>query len=201
MKKHKFNIYPEAEGDDFQFIVADMRANGYDERQPIYLYEGAILDGWNRYRASQKAGVEPVTKIFEGTDSEAIAFMARTNKRRNLNSWQKAAIAAEAEELLASIAAQVERERRQKQAESLTDTHAGVLGKNLPETKPDENKTSHQAASMFGTNRTYLNDAKNLKEESPEQFEAAKRGDLSYSEYKRSKYPQHKEEASPDHDE
>lgn len=75
--------------------------------------------------------------------------------------------AAEAEELLASIAVQVERERRQKQAASLTDTHAGVLGKNLPETKPDENKTSHQAASMFGTNRTYLNDAKKLKEESP----------------------------------
>lgn len=127
MEKHKFNIYPEASEDDLQYIIDDMAANGYDKRQPIYLYQGAILDGWNRYRASQKAGVKPTTKTFEGSDSEAIAFMARTNKRRNLDSWAKANIAAEAEELLASIAA--ESKEAQGQRSDLSDD---TLGKSLP---------------------------------------------------------------------
>lgn len=51
-KRHKFNIFPEAGAEDFARLVDDMRANGYDAAMPITLYQGAILDGWNRYRAA-----------------------------------------------------------------------------------------------------------------------------------------------------
>lgn len=70
-----------------------------------------------------------------------------------------ATIAAEAEELLASIAEQVERERRQKQAESQSGEAITQTFVEQPNDTRSENKTSHQAASMFGTNRTYLNAA------------------------------------------
>src|SRR5699024_1866143 len=97
---------------------------------------------------------------------QCLGRIGRTNKRRNLNSWQKATIAAEAEELLASIAQA--QPKNQYEAEK-------VPTQKFVEANRSDRETSHQAASMFGTNRTYLNDAKKLKQESPEQFEAAAR--------------------------
>ena len=69
-----------------------------------------------------------------------------------------ATVAAEAEGLLAEIAAEVERERRESQAR----TQADLLGKKLPDSpppKPDDQKTATKAAALFGTNRTYVNQA------------------------------------------
>lgn len=41
------NIFPMIEKDDFEVLVVDIKENGLLE--PIYLYEGKILDGRNRY--------------------------------------------------------------------------------------------------------------------------------------------------------
>lgn len=95
---------------------------------------------------------------MECADEEAIAFMARTNKRRNLNSWQKAAIAAEAEELLAGIA----QEAKERQMATLKQNTADAVTQTFVERAAgtrSEKETAHKAAEMFGTNRTYLNDA------------------------------------------
>lgn len=58
---------------------------------------------------------------------------------------------------------ETERQRREKQAESLTATHNnnlfGVLGNKLPETNTDENKAATKLATTFNTNRTYINEA------------------------------------------
>jgi len=184
MEKHKFNIFPEAKPEDYTRILDDIRANGFDEKQPITLYQGEIIDGWNRQRACDELKIEPTYYHFNGTDSEAIAYMMRTNKRRNLNSGQWACIAAEADELLKAIAEEVERERREKQAEELSKTHAakseGVCGKNLPQTNTrDESKTAHKVAQLFNTNRTYVNQAVKMKEQAPEVFERVKAGKMT----------------------
>jgi hypothetical protein len=71
------------------------------------LYQGDILDGWNRQKACDELGVAARYQHFTGDDVEAIAYMMRTNKRRNLNSGQWATIAVEAEELVAAIRAKV----------------------------------------------------------------------------------------------
>jgi hypothetical protein len=42
-------IFPLIEGDDFDDLIEDIRANGV--RDPIILHEGQVLDGRNRYRA------------------------------------------------------------------------------------------------------------------------------------------------------
>ena len=63
----------------------------------------------------------------------------RTNKRRNLTSSQWAAVAVEADEIIAAIKARVEEERRKKQSGSLAATHEsgdfGVCNNKLLETK------------------------------------------------------------------
>ena len=53
------NIFPMMSPDEYAALLADMRANGYDETAPIVLYEGQILDGRNRWKAARELGREP----------------------------------------------------------------------------------------------------------------------------------------------
>lgn len=186
MIKHRLNIFPEASQEDFDRLVSDIEANGYDASLPITLYQGAILDGWNRWRACQQLGVTPRTTTFFGTDSEAISYTMRTNKRRNLNSSQWAAIAVEAEDLLSAIAEAVEAEKLAKQKANAANQHSEPCGKKLPQPSRDENRVTQKAAELFNTNRTYINEAKKLKETSPEAFEQIKSGEKTISEVRKS---------------
>jgi ParB-like chromosome segregation protein Spo0J len=63
-------------------IVANMRATGYDQTQPIVLYQGMILDGRVRYEAAQEAQVEPVFTSYDGDDDDARILLIRRNKAR-----------------------------------------------------------------------------------------------------------------------
>lgn len=79
-------------------------------------------------------------------------FVIRSNNRRDLKSDQRAAVAVEAVELMAEITRETERERREKQAESLRRIHEenkfGVSPKKLGKTN-HENKTAHKLAEAF----------------------------------------------------
>ena len=175
MKKHKFNIFPEAKTEDFNRLRDDIRTNGYDTKQPVTLYQGEVLDGWNRTKACEELGIKPPTVSFSGTDADAIAFVMRTNKRRNLNSGQWACIAAEADDLLAVIAEQVERDADRKRSDATKEQRAGddkKLSRPQPEpqhvpVKHHANTTPTKAAELFNTNRTYVNQAVKMKEAAP----------------------------------
>jgi len=203
MNKHKFNIFPEAKPDDYARLIDDIRQNGFDTKQPVTIYQGEVLDGWNRQRACDELGINPSYTTFSGTDTDAIAFVMRTNKRRNLNSGQWACIAAEADDLLAVIREQVEKERRQRQAEtqSRDDGYSPELAAITPpitkgeaerfadlsipqkiagQPKNDNSKeTSAKAAELFNTNRTYVNQAVKMKTAAPEVFEKVKAGKMT----------------------
>lgn len=180
MKKHKFNIFPEAKQEDFERLRDDIRANGFDSSFPIIIFEGDILDGWNRYKACQELGVKPAIEHFHGSNDQAIALMMRTNKRRNLNSGQWACIAAEAEDIMQAIREQVEAERRAKQAQNAVNQYTEPSGKKLPQPKsPDSTKTAAKAAELFNTNRTYVSQATKIKEQAPEIFEKVKAGRMT----------------------
>jgi len=58
--------------------AADIKAHGL--REPIRLWDGAIIDGRNRYKA-QIAGVEPIFKglNFRGGESDALAYVLNRN--------------------------------------------------------------------------------------------------------------------------
>lgn len=86
------DLFPLIEGTEFTALVADIAAHGV--REPIVLFEGKILDGRNRYRAAQAAGVECPTRKYDGGD--AVAFVISANLlRRHLKESQRAMIGAD----------------------------------------------------------------------------------------------------------
>lgn len=85
------NIFPLIEGTDFDELVSDIRVHGV--REPIWLYQGEIIDGRNRYRASEVAGVD--CPMREYLDDDPVAFVISLNlKRRHLSESQRAMVAA-----------------------------------------------------------------------------------------------------------
>jgi hypothetical protein len=196
MKRHKFNIFPEAKQEDYQRLRQDIEASGYDETQPIMLYQGDILDGWNRQKACDELGIAARYQHFDGSDTDAIAYMMRTNKRRNLNSGQWATIAVEAEDLVSAIRKGVEAAANKKRSEANKKIGNAIGREKESDRKPepvgsgkgstqkiaptckDERATAHKTAKLFNTNRTYVNQAAKLKAEAPEVFEQVKAGTM-----------------------
>ena len=109
-------IFPLIEGDDFNSLVADIKANGLIE--PIVVFEDLILDGRNRYRACQAAGVEPAFRPFTGDDPSAYVISANL-QRRHLNVEQR-------RELLIRIIAAAPEKSDRKIAKSIGVDHKTV---------------------------------------------------------------------------
>lgn len=82
--------FPQLEGDRFQMLVDSMRRRGYDHLEPITLYEGKILDGWNRQRAAAIVGVDPEYQEFEGNLVAAVDYsLDKNTARRQLTKGQE----------------------------------------------------------------------------------------------------------------
>lgn len=88
------DVFPLISGSEFDALVADVQVNGL--HLPIVLHpDGRILDGRNRYRACQAAGVEPRYETWAGDPGTEIAFVISLNlTRRHLSPSQLAMVAA-----------------------------------------------------------------------------------------------------------
>jgi len=124
------DIFPLMEGEEFEALVADIKANGL--REAIALHEGKILDGRNRYRACLASGVQP---YFQGeirkcngeviTDivGDPLAYVISASiRRRHLTAEQR-------RELIAKlIKAQPEKSNRQiAEAAKASPTTVGTV--------------------------------------------------------------------------
>lgn len=100
-------LFPLMKGTDFGLLVEDIDANGL--REPVLLYQGLILDGRNRLRACEIAGVEPRFVESDGVGSPLALVLSRNLHRRHLNEGQRAIIAARAKGMFEEEAAERER--------------------------------------------------------------------------------------------
>ena len=113
------DLMPSMSEEEYKNLIEDIKVNGLIE--PIYLYEGKILDGRHRYRACTELGIEPRFEEYSG--NSPVSFVISKNlKRRHLTESQKAALAVE---LLPYIEKEA-KERQIKAGES--GGKYGVLG-------------------------------------------------------------------------
>ncbi len=86
MKKYEFHplaqAYRRMSAHDLSRMEEGMRESGFDERFPIVLYQGKILDGCNRYVCAEAAEVKPVFVTFKGSAEAAEAFVRLANEER-----------------------------------------------------------------------------------------------------------------------
>ena len=99
---------------------------------------------------------------------QALQLVMRTNKRRNLSSAQWATIGVEAEEVMSAIA----EEAKARQVRKPSDSVGQII---VPQASgKTEDKTATKAAEIFGTNRTYINQAAKIQKASLEVFAKVK---------------------------
>lgn len=169
------NVWPMLEDDKLQELVDDIGSNGLIN--PIWTYEGKILDGRNRYRACLLAQVKPVFKEYTGDEPTAFA-VSLNDKRRHMGKSALAAIAAELEPHFAEDA-----KRRQ-----IRKPKPKPMQNSVPEKIPEQKRgveSRQEAAKSVGVNDRYVSDAKKVKTEAPEIFEKLKAGKITLQDAKR----------------
>ena len=166
-------IFPLIEGAELAALVDDVKTHGV--REPIWLYEGKILDGRNRYNAAHKAGVSFETRTYEGTALEAIAHVWSLNRTRRHMTPSQAAIADAKRNKMTDVYAPV------KEA-ALNRMHQGrPKDQEPPELIPEhkemepadaESRANRETrdirAKSAGTNSKYIDMADKLINENPD---------------------------------
>jgi N6-adenosine-specific RNA methylase IME4 len=160
-------IFPLLDGAAFVELVADICTNGV--REPVWTFEGAILDGRNRWRASGIAGVECPTREYTGDDPAAFVISLNV-KRRHLSPSQLAAVALEFERVEAVLA-------KERQIRKPVDS--------VPQRIAEQGEAREKAAAAVGANRQYVSDAKRIAREAPALLAAIKAGSKTIPQAKR----------------
>ena len=97
LEPHPFAaLFPGLPPEELTQLARDIKERG--QLEPIILYKGVILDGRNRYRACQIAGVKPRIEEFDAKATKRSPeefVLSRNLRRRHLSVGQKAAIALE----------------------------------------------------------------------------------------------------------
>lgn len=179
MKHHPIaDVWPMMDEAKLHELADDIRKNG--QLVPVWLYEGKILDGRNRWAACRIAGIEPKTKEYTGDEPTAFA-VSLNDRRRHMGKSALAAVAAELEPHFAEDA-----KRRQQKAGKEHGRGQKVVEK-VPQpidAKPSP-KAREEAAKSVGVNDRYVSDAKKVKTEAPEVFERLKAGKITLQDAKR----------------
>lgn len=87
-------IFPLLNDAELQALAEDIRTNGL--REPVWLHaDGRLIDGRNRWRACERIGLMPESRVYRGDDADVVAFVVSLNlHRRHLNESQRAMVAA-----------------------------------------------------------------------------------------------------------
>lgn len=181
MKHHPIAaVWPMLDDAKLDDLAADIRDHG--QHNPIWTFDGMILDGRNRFEACRRAGVKPIVMEYKGDEPTAFA-VSLNDRRRHMGKSALAAVAAELEPFFAEDA-----KRRQKAAggDKKSERARSVVEK-VPQaidatTAP---KAREEAAKSVGVNDRYVSDAKKVKQEAPEVFERLKAGKITLQDAKR----------------
>jgi ParB-like chromosome segregation protein Spo0J len=164
------DTFPVLDGIEFEQLIDDIRAHGLLE--PIVVHERMILDGRNRQRACELAGVEPCYEEWVSNGRTPIEFVVSKNlHRRHLTAAQRAAIAAE-------LLPEFEKEAKARRINNVRTGGDRPTG----HSRPVEGRSADKAAALVKVGKSSVKAAKAIREKDPAVFEEMRRGKVTVAE-------------------
>lgn len=160
------------DADELQHLADDIKANGL--REPIWLTEdGQILDGRNRLRACEIAGVPARFAEYHGDDLVEFS-LSKNIERRHLTVGQRAMLALDALPLLEAQAKESQGARTDLQP--VPDFVAELPQSSEP---VSERKSREKAAKRVKVSGRSVSQAKRVKAEAPDLAEKVANNELA----------------------
>ena len=163
------DIFPMMNDDELAELTEDIRKNGLIE--PITILDGKVLDGRNRAKACDMAGVPPKLNIAVNMDYPVSFVLSKNLHRRQLTVGQRSAIALEVREPL-----KVEAELRQRMGVSQNDDTLDPI-----ESKGNSrgSRSDYIAGKALGVGASSVNRAAKVRKENPALYKQMKDGEVS----------------------
>jgi hypothetical protein len=94
MEAHEVcNLFPPMSDDELRALADDISKHGL--REPIWTYQGKVIDGRHRLRVCKTLEMEPRYREWDGKGSLLAFVVAQNLHRRHLSESQRAMLAAE----------------------------------------------------------------------------------------------------------
>ena len=150
------DLFPMMSNEELKELADDIAANGL--RIPLVYAGNVLIDGRNRLRACDIAGVQPISQELHGySEAQILDYIVSANiRRRHLDAGQKAMVATALEPMYAEAA----KERMLAGKKDPTE--------NLPEGSRHENESREKAAKAVGVSGKSVSTAKALKRDTPD---------------------------------
>jgi hypothetical protein len=162
------DLFPLMEDDELQALADDIKERGL--RDPIVMdRDGRIIDGRNRWRACNLAGVQARSVVYEGDDPIAES-LSRNLKRRHLTESQRGVLALKVLPL--------------REAEARERMSAGGAKKGghqrppLPRDKVKPKRSRDVAGKDVGVGGRTVAQAKRVKEKAPDLLPKVEAGEM-----------------------
>lgn len=180
------DAYPMIDGEEFTKLVDSVKRNGL--REPIILnHDRTILvDGRNRYRACEQAGVDPVYETLGSHYDELMTLnliVDRNERRRDLNAGQKAMVALALEPMFAK-AAKAGRPIGSTTNTTTTDSEKTPAdlreaGEWVEPRARHERESAARAAKVVGASGRAVQQAKAVQRDAPDLAAKVRTGELA----------------------
>lgn len=168
-------LFPMLGGEELRALADDIRRNGLIH--PVVMLGGKVLDGRNRLRACEMAGVVPRFDELKECASPTAYVLSANVQRRQLTKGQLAMIAERSLPLF-------EAEAKARQRTAGEQHGRGKVPARMPEAIRGSDARD-QAAAAVGVSPRYVSDAKRIRAKAPEVAEKVERGEVTMCDAKR----------------
>lgn len=178
------SLFPMADDDVLQGLAEDIKQNGL--REPIVtVHNGGradnviVVDGRNRFRACELAGVEPVFTKMRALDNASLDSGAENITDESLSKWI-ISHNLHRRHLTASQRAMIA-EGYQEQFRAAAELRMKAGKKHNPTETFPQGSVADQAGELFGVSGRSVRDASYVKRNAPERVEDIRAGRMSVS--------------------
>lgn len=182
------SLFPMIGDEELQALADDIKTNGQREKimcaylDEEMLDELVVIDGRNRFKACQIAGVEPefTTNYLLGPDDIGPWIMSHNKHRRHMSKTQLATVAVGYMEWFAEDAKRRQIEGGRRGAE-VTNSRSERVKEKFPEPAKVNPQASDEAGELMGVSGRTVRDATYVHNNDPEMFEKMRRNEITAS--------------------